>query len=420
MRGTIISRVDKSGRKSWGYSFFAGRDESGKRIQKVKRGFAKRGDAEKALAAALEGHLQPVPPEQKPDPEVPTFEAFFKIWMESYKAKCAPKTRERYVELGAYALKYIGHLPLDQIGVAEIDDMLLALERNGGQKTKKFPTGKSLSIKTVREIGFLVAGCFKKAVARKLISESPFAGDVQIPEAEHKEAKSLDTDQLLKLLQAAHGTRLYPLLMLASATGCRRGELLALTWADLDLDTGLLHVNKSLEETKSGLRIKGTKTDRPRSFRVPKQALDALTEWKAEQEEDKRLFGPDYADSGLIFSRPDGQHYRPDKVSVRVTALARKIGLEEVGLHSLRHTHASHLLSQGTPIPVVASRLGHRNPNVTLTIYSHALPADEAAAAEVWNNSLGKVIADSRKDRMLSNVIKIQAEKESSLLKSAS
>jgi integrase len=91
----------------------------------------------------------------------------------------------------------------------------------------------------------------------------------------------------------------------------------------------------------------------------------------------------------------------PDKVSVRVTELAKKAGLDGVGLHSLRHSHASHL-SQGTPIPTVAKRLGHRNANVTLSIYSHALPADEAAAAEVWNNSLGKVISESRSGRRLS------------------
>jgi integrase len=307
--------------------------------------------------------------------------------------------------LGEYALRNLGELRLDQIGVAEIDDMLLALERRGGRKTEAFPQGKPLAAKTVREIAFLVAGCFRKAVARNLVNKSPFDGDVQIPEADQKEAPSLDAGQLATLLQAAAGTRLYPLIMLACATGCRRGELLALTWNDIDFQTGTLNVCKSLEETRRGVRIKSTKSGKPRSFRVPKQALDSLEDWREQQEQDRRMYGADYATHELIFCRPDGEYYKPDKVSVRVTDLATKAGLKGVGLHSLRHSHASHLLSNGTPIPTVAKRLGHKNANVTLSIYSHALPADEIAAAEVWNNSLGKVISETRSGGRLSQVI---------------
>lgn len=58
-----------------------------------------------------------------------------------------------------------------------------------------------------------------------------------------------------------------------------------------------------------------------------------------------------------------------------------KAGLEGVSLHSLRHSHASELLSKGVPILTVAKRLGHATPNITLSIYAHALEADELAAA---------------------------------------
>ena len=63
----------------------------------------------------------------------------------------------------------------------------------------------------------------------------------------------------------------------------------------------------------------------------------------------------------------------------------------------LRHTHASGLLSAGVPIPAVAKRLGHKNANVTLSIYSHAIEADELAAAKVWNDAMADVISGSRK-----------------------
>ena len=75
------------------------------------------------------------------------------------------------------------------------------------------------------------------------------------------------------------------------------------------------------------------------------------------------------------------------------------VGLEGVSLHSLRHSFASELLSKGTPIPVVPERLGHANPNITLSIYSHAIPEDSRAAAKIWDDALADVIQASRKPR---------------------
>jgi hypothetical protein len=87
--------------------------------------------------------------------------------------------------------------------------------------------------------------------------------------------------------------------------------------------------------------------------------------------------------------------------------MMKSAGLFGVSLHSLRHTHASELLSKGVPIPTVAKRLGHANANVTLSIYAHALEADEMAAAKIWDDAMADVISASRKtaaERMLANV----------------
>lgn len=72
----------------------------------------------------------------------------------------------------------------------------------------------------------------------------------------------LDEAKLRTLFDRARDTRLYPFVVTAAATGCRRGELLALQWSDLDLQTGSLDISKSLEQTKAGLRVKSTKVRR--------------------------------------------------------------------------------------------------------------------------------------------------------------
>ena len=153
--------------------------------------------------------------------------------------------------------------------------------------------------------------------------------------------------------------------------------------------------------------MKSTKSEKPRRFKVPGAALNALVDHRTEQDRDKVLFGADYEDNQLVFCRLEGSYYSPDRVGARIVELMKKAGIEGVSLHSLRHTHASELISNGVPITTVAKRLGHANASVTLSIYAHALEADELAAAKVWDDAMVDVISNNRKrpaERMLENV----------------
>jgi hypothetical protein len=62
------------------------------------------------------------------------------------------------------------------------------------------------------------------------------------------------------------------------------------------------------------------------------------------------------------------------------------------------------ILGQGVPLPVVSARLGHADPNITLSVYSHALPADVRAASKAWHKALADVISDDRKNRTAQNL----------------
>ena len=126
---------------------------------------------------------------------------------------------------------------------------------------------------------------------------------------------------------------------------------------------------------EEGLYVKSTKGGKPRPIDVDSYVLDVLRDHQREQEEHRALYGGDYrSDLNLVFARPDGYYYSPNKLGTRIKAALRKAGLGNLSLHSLRHTHASQLLSDGTPVAVVSGRLGHANPNITYTIYAHAMP----------------------------------------------
>jgi integrase len=394
MRGTIIEHTPKRGRKTFGYSLFLGRDESGKQLRQVRRGFKREKDAQEALRAAIE-ELQHAPAVER---TMPSFAQFFERWHSDKKRHCAPKTAERYSELGQYAIKLFSATPIDQLDAMGLTDAVNQLSDHGGQQTKQHPKGKPLAPKTVRHIAFLVQDCLGQAVDWDLIAKNPMA-KVTKPRVPRRRPKIVDRTGFDRLLRETEGRRLYPFVLLAASTGMRRGELLAVEWTDLDWDKAVLEVSKSLEETKAGLPIKSTKSGETRRFAIPAEVLDALRERRRSQDQERELYGPDYANLRLIFARPDGHFYNPDKQGRRVREAMRRAGLAGVTLHSLRHSHASELLSQGAPITAVAERLGHASPNITLSIYSHALPADNQAAARRWNDAMSDVIAASKKRR---------------------
>jgi len=101
---------------------------------------------------------------------------------------------------------------------------------------------------------------------------------------------------------------------------------------------------------------------------------------------------------------PNGCYWSPNNIGLRVSELLRKAGLEGFSLHSLRHSHASVLLSTGTPLPVVSQRLGHADQNITLGVYSHALPTDMWAASKAWHNAIANVISEDRKNKTPQNL----------------
>lgn len=448
MTGCIFKRKLKTG-ISWGYSFFLRRDETGHQERIFKSGFPTKGAADAACKAAIteyestHGRIvreresngrrlwtvelgptritgitsEPAAQEalrvalktrvdnaaaieaaQRAQGEL-TFARYFEMWLTEHAARrLAPKTLERYRELGRYLMPHIGAVPLNELTTAAIQLAIHNLQDHGGSKTEKLPAGRPLAAKTVRHIGTLLYTALSEADRLGLMTiPNPMANKrVRLPKLPKRRPAVLDPEKLSVLFARARSTRLYPFVVVAADSGCRRGELLALTWEDFNPKTGELSITKSLEQTKDGLRVKGTKSGEARTFGISEWAVETLEEHRAAQQRDREMFGPDYSSHNLIFCQPAGGYYSPDRVGARVVELMRKAGLEGVSLHSLRHSSASIQLSNGVPISVVSERLGHADQNITLSIYSHALPADRRAASKIWQDAMADVVAASR------------------------
>jgi integrase len=264
MNGTIFKRKLPSGKVAWGYSIELGRDESGKRLRKFASGFERKSDAEEARRRALnekhDGNLL------KPNPA--TLGEFLDEWLREYAdKKCSPKTVERYRQLADYVRPHVGDVKLQEITALMLHRVFNKLKESGGHNRKtKLP--RPLSAKTVRHIAGVVHTALTTAIEWGLLKSNPCITK-NLPKVRKREARALEPDQLIWYADAARAVGLYEFLMVAAGTGCRRGELLALTWTDIDLDHRIARVSKSLEQTRQGLRVKETKNQKSRPIPLP-------------------------------------------------------------------------------------------------------------------------------------------------------
>jgi integrase len=192
---------------------------------------------------------------------------------------------------------------------------------------------------------------------------------------------TLTVEQSQQLLAAA-GTLLYIPILLALATGARRGEVLALRWKNTDLDRAIVDVVESVEQTKGNLRIKPPKSDSMRSITLPSFAISELRRQKKQQAEDLLRLGVRQSDDTMVCARANGETLTPKALTLAFSRRVRSIdGFPPIHFHSLRHTHATQLLSNGVHPRVAQERLWHANVALTLNIYSHVTATMQEDAA---------------------------------------
>jgi integrase len=145
---------------------------------------------------------------------------------------------------------------------------------------------------------------------------------------------------------------------LASPTGMRLGEVVALGWVDLHLDDEYLTVRRA--KTAAGRR----------RVELDPGTIAALRAHRKRQAAERLAFGAGWRDHGLVFTRPGGEPLNPDAVRLAFKRRAARLGLPVIRFHDLRHGWATLALEAGEHPKVVAEQLGHASVKVTLDTYS--------------------------------------------------
>jgi integrase len=307
------------------------------------------------------------------------------------KRRAGRRSVERYEQLlRGHVIPELGAKKLQQLHPTDIDRLYQSIE------------GK-LAPKTQHCVHTVLSACLNAAVRKGLLSISPVERAEKIPSpGESNHGQVLDKEQLAALVQAFRGLALYPIVAVAAFTGARRNEILALRWADLDPVAKTLRIERAVEESKDGRRLKGPKRE---SHKRTIQIDDALVRLLLSvRERHLRLVAgiPDAAQVDLsLIKLPEGalMFPSPHAGNIDLTKLrnARRV-TETFGkrarkfypglrFHDLRGSHETALLDAGVPIHVVATRCGH-DPAVLLRSYAkRTRKADTSAAAIIGEMS---------------------------------
>lgn len=362
--------------------------------QVERGGFLTEKDADKALQKAQRDAARGL----RIGSKVPTLQEFSQTWLDSLDLAAATVAGYRR-QLDRHVLPRIGDLTLDAITTTTLNALYRQMQTEAppaveGRWSDPKPLGANSVLKTATTIGALLDA----AVADKHILDNPAKSTgIRKPSKQSVVEQSAEmtvwtAEQMSAFLTWDRDTRRdsdYPLWQLYAASGARRSEVLALSWSDIDLKTGKVHIRRTLDTGKPG-HTKKPKNGKSRSFTVSASTVTTLRDWRRLlASRDLNLVRGDR----WVFPMP-GQwerHRNPASTSEMFTrrvewaqeALGGEDVLPTIHLHEVRHSAATILIANGTDPKTVAERLGHESVRITLDIYTHVTKQSDDRAASL-------------------------------------
>jgi integrase len=384
MRGSIIKRNG-----SWGYVIDVPGGKDGRRRQRSRQNFETRREAEKALASVAAELARGTFVE----PSRMLFGDFLtQKWLPTVDMSIKRATSEFYHRIVRLRLlPALGHTRMDQIVPEALNELYRELLDDGRLQNRE-RQGRGLSPRSVTMVHITIKKALNDAVRWGYLARNPADGVSAPSRRQHWRTREVwSATDLRWFLDETDYDRLHALWVLLALTGMRRGEALALRWADVDWHRKTVTISRNLCEsighepyfdtpkTKHGCRTIG----------LDLATIQELLGHRGRQEYERR--SAEFMDQDLIFCRPDGSPLRPGSVTQRFVDLVGALDMPRIALHGLRHTHATLALQAGINPKVISERLGHASIAITLDIYSHVMPhLDQEAAERIAKEIMGR------------------------------
>lgn len=288
----------------------------------------------------------------------------------AHKAVQVKPTTARAYEYAAAKLVPLFGVPLAKLRLMQVDDLSLALQRDG------------FAPAYVHRIMGILKSVLEQGRRWGLVSPN-WLEDISRPRVPPPNPNGYTRDQVVRFLEAAKGHRLYAMYYLAFAAGLRRGELLGLRWDDIDfLPTGEadVHVRRNVVQPGSELVVQEPKTAASRRRIRVGSDMAAVLRAHQEQQRAEQESGLPWADPGIVFASELGTYLNTWRVYPPIEAICKAAGIPYDGLHIFRRTSGSLLILDGKDPKLVSRRLGHTDVAFTLRTYQH-LYSDQYDAA---------------------------------------
>lgn len=315
----------------------------------------------------------------------------YQEWLDLYKdprsKKIKPSTYDHYCAAGERLVRYFGQTSFGALDQDAMQRFFNWLGTPGARLDRK---QKGLEPKTIRNT-YVPIQAFMKYHCKKWGVVNP-CEDVSLPAVIEKEMRVLTDEEMDIFIREIQAERLGAAMYVSLFTGLRMGELLALTWEDLDERNHRVKVTKNIIRVYTHLPY-GPKTrlivqEYPkskksiRSVRVPNEVFEILLRYRTLQ----RHIGMPNPDN-LMFPTRHGTHTDPRAYQKRIKAVVQRCGEQGVGVHTLRHTFATRLAEQNVPLNILQKILGHASLVSTMR-YSHALEDQKDQAVDTLDGRI--------------------------------
>lgn len=319
-----------------------------------------------------------------------------------------------------YINSLIGHLEVQSITPKIADQFIRTL-----QKTKPVPINnrkqknKYVTPCTIEKVVKLLKVAFKQAVKWEIVTRNPFENSI-IPKVEHKPRDIWTVEEIQKALNYCTDGKLYIAINLSFACSMRLGEIIGLTWDNVDIsnqaianDNASIYIKTQLERvpvktlellnnrgvqkvfppvvpksiTRLVLKEPKTKSSIRRVW-LPKTVAYILKEWKTKQENLKELLQDEYQDFNLVVALQNGRPCENRVIEKEFNKLKEKADLPDVVFHSLRHSSTTYKLKLNHgDLKATQGYTGHAQIDMITKVYAHILDEDRRINAQKFETA---------------------------------
>ena len=407
-RGNGEGNIRQKSDGRWEARITTGRTEDGK--QKIKYLYGKtRQECSDKLTAFINENNKGVYIE----PSKYTVSQWLDEWYDDHVVgSVKTSTRVSYEMIIRQHLKpNFGHFKLKDLKSSNVQSVYKKMLTTGRTDGKG-----GLSEKSIRNIHLVLRKALQVAFASDMIAKNPVTdGRITLPEQpKKKDIRVFTPDEQKAIEQECKNHRWGIIILLDLYSGMRQGEILALTWDDVDFDKNTITISKQLSRiknfdkkipSKTVLIIQPyTKNSNDRIISVALAIIAKLREYQDKEIEIKKLWGKAYQDNNLVFCRDDGHFVEPKTFQDFFKRVLKNAKVSDGNVHALRHTFATRALEAGISVKVVSQILGHSNIQITLDTYSHVLQELQEEAMQIISDKFLDVENDEGTDKGTDNV----------------